>query len=77
MAVYVTCPKCYHPAVVSHFAAGQYRTCRQCQEVFPVNPSDTLTDEMASLWSAETGRTMPDSKPLPDRSGTIALQVRR
>jgi uncharacterized Zn finger protein len=39
MPVYVQCPACSHPAIVSRFADGQRLRCRQCGHVFVLKPT--------------------------------------
>ncbi len=42
MAVYVICPHCGHPTVVSRGHTNRGRYCRQCGEVYYIGESGSL-----------------------------------
>ena len=51
MAVYVICPHCLHPTVVSRGHTGKGRYCRQCSEVFFVGASPSLAADTVPVRS--------------------------
>lgn len=58
MSVYVICPHCGHPSVVSRRRAGKERMCRQCRMIYFVEESASLSAEAIPVQSA-TGVAFP------------------
>ncbi len=55
MAVYVICPHCGHPSVVSRRRAGKSRLCRQCAKMYFFEESAYLAAEAVPAFSTEDG----------------------
>jgi uncharacterized protein YbaR (Trm112 family) len=53
VAVYVICPHCGHPSVLSRLRTGKGRYCRQCARLYFVEESASLAAEAMALHSPQ------------------------